>query len=113
MKPISPNDFGNSALVESCQKIRIEDFIRKAGGQVKEALLASQLEAVGVGVELITSRTRFGGKRFWFKCPTCAHRVGVLYQHPLSRTVGCRKCLGLKYRQQRHKGMIEERITKP
>ena len=112
MKSIKADDLGNSALVESCPKIRIEDLVRKAGRQVKEALVASQLEAVGANVELVTSSTRFHGKRFWFKCPTCGHRVGVLYQHPLSRAVGCRTCLGLKYAKQRHKGMVEEEITK-
>lgn len=98
--------------MEACQKIRIEDLIRKAGGQVKETLIVSQLEAVGVGVELLTSSTRYGGKRMWFKAPCCGRRVGTLYQHPVSKMIGCRKCLGLKYAKQRHKGMIEEQITK-
>lgn len=108
MKSIAPNDFGNSTTVESCPKIRIEDLVRKAGGQVKGALIASQLEAAGASVELVTSPTRFGGERFWFQC-ICGRRVGALYQHPLSHAFGCRKCLRLVYRKQRYKGMIEEK----
>lgn len=97
-------------VVESCLQVRIEDLVRQAGGQIKEALLASQLEAAGIKVELVTSRTRFGGSRLWFKCPDCARRVGILYQHPLSRAFACRKCLRLTYRKQRHKGMTEDSI---
>ncbi len=106
MKSITPNDFGNSSLVEQCAKIKIDDLVREAGGQVKAALLASQLEALGVKAGLVTSSTRFGGKRFWFRC-NCGRRVGVLYYNPVSRGFGCRTCLGLKYKKQRYKGMIE------
>jgi hypothetical protein len=69
--------------------------------------MTSQLKMMGIDVELIAAETRFNGVRFWFKCPLCQRRVGVLFKHPLSQAIGCRLCLNLRYRKQRYKGMIE------
>jgi predicted RNA-binding Zn-ribbon protein involved in translation (DUF1610 family) len=58
-------------------------------------------------IELTPSRTAFGGIRYWFKCPNCGDRVGMLFVQPITRVIGCRKCLGLEYRSRKYKGMIE------
>ena len=106
MKSLSPNDLG-TFLVEGCPKIKISDFVRKYRTQLKEAVIASDLELQGIKVELTTSRTCYNGIRLWFKCPTCKGRVGVIFKHPMSEIVGCRKCLKLEYKKRRYKGMIE------
>lgn len=106
-KSISPYDFGNFQVAENTQQIRIDDLLTKACNDLKLRLLQSQIELAGLAVCLTASKTRFDGKRLWFLCPNCQRRAGVIYKHPASGQVGCRLCLGLKYKAQRYKGMIE------
>lgn len=40
-----------------------------------------------------------GGQRTWFRCPTCARRVAVIYSS--GRLFACRACKGLAYASQR------------
>lgn len=70
-------------------------------------MITSQLKLMGVDIELIATETKFNGVRFWFKCPQCERRVGVLFKHPITQAIGCRLCLNLHYRKQRYKGMAE------
>lgn len=107
MKSLSPNDSGQKNLVSNCRNIKIQDFLRGYQDDLKEALIKTKITALGVDVHLITSRTNFNGVRFWFQCPICKGRVGILYQHPLSNDLGCRKCLNLDYHSRRYKGMLE------
>jgi hypothetical protein len=104
---MKPNDFGRKYLVEQCQKIEVVDYIRKAKKEIKEILIDHYLEADEYDVYLETTKTGFGGIRFWFTCPLCNKRVGVLYKHPVSQILGCRKCLNLDYRKHRYSKMIE------
>ena len=107
MKSLSPNNLGKKCLVEECQKIRIEDFLKSYRNKLKELILTSELEALGLKIELATSKTCYNGIRFWFKCPLCERRVGVLLKYPLTNEIGCRQCLNLEYRKRKYKGMIE------
>ena len=107
MKILNPNDLGRKCLVEECQKIRIEDFLKTYRNKLKELVLASELEILGLKIEQTTSKTCYNGIRFWFKCPLCKRRAGVLLKHPLTYEIGCRQCLNLEYRKRRYKGMIE------
>lgn len=109
MKPIKPYDFGEKLLVEQCQKIGISDLLHQYRHQLKAMSLST--EVLGVQIPLATSQTRFGGVRYWFSCPLCTKRVGVIYQHPVSGVVGCRSCLNLDYRKRRYKGMTENELT--
>lgn len=99
-------------LVENCKRISINDYLRQAKKKIKESLINSQLEIEGLNIELTVGKTNFKGLRYWFKCPLCSRRVGVLYKHPISHILGCRTCLGLEYRCRRYKGMIENSIKK-
>jgi len=110
MKTLSPNDFGNKFLVEDCQKVKIKDLLKKCRERFKEVLMNAELEAMGIEIKLATSKTHYNGTRFWFKCPKCGRRVGVLYEHPLNNDIGCRTCLDLDYKKRRYKGMLEENI---
>ena len=103
MKSLPPNDSGEF-LVEDCQKISISTYLRKAQEKLKKSLIAAGVKVANLSVELTPSKTAFGGKRYWFKCPKCSKRVGTLFVHPLTRAIGCRKCLGLGYRSRRYKG---------
>ena len=107
---MKPNDFGKNLLAEQCQKIRISDFVKASNKQIKEMLIKSSLETEGYSILLNRSITGFGGTRFWFSCPICNTSVGVLYKHPVSQILGCRKCLGLDYKKHRYSKMIENSV---
>lgn len=98
------NDFGSFLTLESCQKISVNDLVRQTKAKVKRQYLESVTLESGLKIDLTTSRTRFGGQRYWFCCPGCGRRVGVLYQG--GGGVGCRRCLGLRYRKSRYRGMV-------
>lgn len=108
MKPIKPYDFGEKLLVDQCRKIAISDLLNQYYSQLKTMALSA--DVLGVPIPLATSKTRFGGKRYWFSCPICSKRIGTVYQHPVSGMVGCRICLNLDYRKRRYKGMVEESV---
>jgi hypothetical protein len=61
-------------------------------------------EDVSIPVQLTTTPTQFGGRRWWFICPLivggveCNRRAGKLYLPPGARYFGCRKCHRLTYR---------------
>ncbi len=111
MKSLNPIDLGKKYLVEECQKIKISDFLKSYRTKLKQLFLSSELEVVGLNIDLMTSKTGYNGLRFWFKCPYCKKRTGVLFRHPISRKVGCRLCLNLEYRKRRYKGMLENEVA--
>ena len=84
--------------------------LEKYKATVKESMLRTQFEMLSVDVRLTTSKTGNEGIRFWFICPKCERRVGILLIHPLQGELGCRKCLGLEYRKVRFKGMLENSV---
>lgn len=49
-------------------------------------------------VSLLTTPCNFGGSRYWFACPHCGSRVGVLYLVPGDVRFRCRHCNNLTYR---------------
>lgn len=107
---LNPHDLGDFLIVENCDKIKVDDLVSKTQRELKIRLLQSQIEVLGIEVNLTTSKTRFDGERIWFVCPNCERRVGTIYKHSTEEIVGCRICLNLKYRKQRFKGMIETMI---
>lgn len=96
--------------MDQCVQLRIGDLLKESNSKLKESMIQADLKAMGVEVELTTSKTCFGGIRLWFCCMQCRSRVGILYKHPLSGEAGCRKCLNLDYRKRRYKGMVEEDV---
>lgn len=109
MKTSAPYHSGTPLLVEACQKISISSYIREANRKLKEALLTAELQVASKSIELTLSKTALGGIRYWFKCPLCSARAGILFAHPLTGEIGCRKCLGLEYKSRRYKGMVESK----
>jgi hypothetical protein len=53
-------------------------------------------------VELTTTTPYYGGLRYWFVCPSCHRRSGMLYSTGL-RVYACRRCHGLVYECQYRK----------
>ena len=49
-------------------------------------------------VALTPTPTRHQGRRWWFACPACSRRVGVLHLPPGEVFFGCRSCHDLSYR---------------
>ena len=107
MKTLKLNDSGKKFLVEDCQKVSIKTFIANAKTKLKEALLRVELQHQNLNIQIGTSPTHRNGIRYWFICPLCRRRAGILYIHPITSIFGCRKCLNLEYRSRRYKGMIE------
>jgi hypothetical protein len=55
-------------------------------------------------VSLLTTDCNFGGVRYWFGCPYCGARVGVLYLAPGGVYFRCRHCYNLSYRSRNCSG---------
>jgi hypothetical protein len=101
-----PNDLGKFLSLEDFQDIKIGEVMKAIRREIKQVVIESAIQAVGIPISLTSSKTGFGGSRYWFVCPACSRRVGVLYRHEQIEEMCCRKCLGCHYRKQRYKGMI-------
>jgi hypothetical protein len=55
-------------------------------------------ELVEQSVSLTWTQCALGGRRPWFRCPTCCRRVALLYSS--GGLFGCRHCYGLAYASQ-------------
>jgi hypothetical protein len=108
VKSLTPNDLGKTFLVEDCERVAISDFFKLYKEKLKIMLMHMELDMLGiVNVRITSSKIKSGGTRYWFVCPFCSKRAGVLFRHPIENRVGCRKCLKLEYRKRRYRGMIE------
>ena len=62
-------------------------------------------------IALETTDCYFGGKRYWFTCPHCKRRKGIL--HIIGYQIACRECFKLTYwtcqaRRTRTEGLTRE-----
>src|SRR5208337_640430 len=71
-------------------------------------------------VEVTATRCRFGGRRFWLRCPLqpngvpCKRLVLRLYLPPGGHMFGCRTCYDLTYRIcQEHDRRIDPFVKNP
>lgn len=109
MKSLTGNNLGEHFLVEECQRVAMKPFLRRHKANLKDLVLRSEIALLDSRIALTISQTGNGGNRYWFVCPLCQQKMGVLFQHPLDERIGCRVCLNLEYRCRRYKGMIESR----
>lgn len=106
-KSLTPYDLEESEnLVEDCVGVSVSGVLNEFKKQLKEQLLSSVFEVDGVVVRLTTSKTQFGGVRYWFVCPNCTKRKGKLLRAP-SGQVGCNSCLEVSYQSTRNKRVTE------
>jgi len=82
------------------ESINIKDVSagNKANGFVKYSYWLNA-KFVGHLVHLEQTECNYGGVRYWFTCPNCHRRVGVLYLS--SGQCACRKCFNLAYKSER------------
>ncbi len=99
---LSPYDLDKLFVLENCQKIRINDYIRQARNSLKKAIIEAQITADGQNITFTTSTSHLGGSRLWFECPACKSRVGIIYKNPINLQLMCRKCIGALYKKQRY-----------
>lgn len=93
----NPNDYGKILTLESCQKIKIDDLVRKARQEAKRLYIESLDLDSGRRIDLVTSSTRYGGLRYWFKASITNYLIyslssviliwyaicrGEIYQYP-------------------------------
>lgn len=110
-KSLPPNDFGISILADSVSKISVNDVIQQYYQQWQQQLARMTIDIMDTPVQLTSSQMSHGATRAWFTCPQCQRRCGVLFKEPVSEEIGCRICLGVKYRKSRYKGMVEADIV--
>jgi hypothetical protein len=96
---ISPEE-GNRTVAEA-------DYSFTPGAPPTLRLLYRWRDEEDVEIQLHpqTTRTQFGGLRWWLTCPWCAKRVGKLYLVPGVKHFRCRSCHNLTYHssQQAHR----------
>ena len=99
-------------VVEDCRRLNIFGLKREGHLVGGTDLLGGSLVIGSVGQEqhirLTSTPCYFGGRRWWFVCPACDRRAGVLYKPPHSRNYLCRHCHGLSYMlSQNHRVRLE------
>jgi len=62
-------------------------------------------------VNLVTTPCYFGGVRYWFGCPWCGRRVGVLYLAPGDVNFRCRHCNNLSYHSRNNCSVAKFGVT--
>ncbi len=91
--------------VEECQKISIQNL-------KVDSLSTSPIEVNGQLIELTKTECNYGGNRFWFLCPNCNRRTGVLYRKPLAQEFICRYCNSLTYNLRKYHRSSSEYFLK-
>jgi hypothetical protein len=71
-------------------------------------------EHVQQEIDLAISPCFYGGHRFWFICPACVGRRGVLCLPPYQKHFACRFCHDLSYRSiQAHDDRVDRLVRDP
>lgn len=70
-------------------------FVSESPSLVSQPDAAAQAGLTPKTLALCPTPQPLGGRRWWLSCPTCAHRVAVLFLH--QRRWGCRRCAGVIY----------------
>ena len=74
--------------VESLEKRSIKGLSRKI-----ETALDGATDGTFEGLPVTATQCNYGGLRYWWQCPKCRRRVGVLYSLPWQfKTWACRHC---------------------
>lgn len=99
---LSPYDLDSFIPLENLQKVKIDQLVKAVNNDLKKALLQAKIRLLSSDVELVTSKARFSGVRYWFSCPLCKKRVGILYTLPDEKegVVSCRMCTNKLYYKQ-------------
>ncbi len=96
--------------VEQCVKLSIFELRRKGALSSDES--DDCLYGDGLEIPLTQTNCYFGGKRWWFICPSCGRRMGILYRTWRGQPFLCRKCHNLTYESSKIRRTILEPIAK-
>jgi hypothetical protein len=69
---------------------------------VLAALMGAVPASEAYPLRVLRDATPTGGSRWWWACPGCGRRCGLLYLLPGLPRLACRVCHRLTYRSQRH-----------
>lgn len=105
VKTLETNYFGKK-YIEQLPKISVKELYEKIEKKVRQELLELEFK----GIDIIHTKANYWGYRVWFQCPICKRKVFNLYEKDW--ITQCRKCTGLKYKKQRYKWMVEEKVFK-
>ena len=88
-----------TASLSNYPKLRIASVKHRLGQHAKAIRLDYSFKgkSYGYDVGITTSSCHYGNYRYWFNCPNCNKRVGVLYCAGL---YVCRHCIGANYATQ-------------
>ena len=88
-----------TASLSDYPKITIASMKDKLGQHAKAIHLDYSFRGkpYGYDVGITTSSCHYGNYRYWFNCPNCNKRIGVLYCAGL---YVCRQCIGANYATQ-------------
>jgi hypothetical protein len=64
-------------------------------------------------IHLQSTKTNFGGRRWWFCCPECNRRVGQLHLPIGAHNFACRTCHLLTYRSTQEAHGVERTFRNP
>ena len=90
---------------DECQQIgvrRVIDRLARPKSCDRPARVAFRLGKTVIRVSLVATGQRLGGVRWWFVCPSCEGRFGILFS-PRGIPVpdfACRRCWDLAYPSQ-------------
>lgn len=105
MKTLKTNLLGKFYL-EQLPKITIKSLYKEIEDKVRDEVLNMKLE----WIDIVYSDANYGGKRKWFKCPSCSQKVFTLYNFWWKLL--CRTCTWLWYKSQKYSKMLEEKVYK-
>lgn len=95
----------SKTTVEECQQITVSEL--------KTYLRSSKSIEVNSQTILLTQTAcTFGGWRYWFLCPNCNTKIGVLYRKPLEIYFLCRHCQNLIYQLTKYRRSKQEAFMK-
>lgn len=76
-------------------RISLSLMTTDTGARIGGVVQHGRFEGI-VDIRLISQSRHFGGRQFYFVCPTCGRRCTVLYVSPKARLY-CWKCSGARY----------------
>lgn len=118
-------------ILENCEQINISTIVRRLKEEIFrqkpvisigefELLLDKKLANVSAlslehkfPLRIIITHTipNYGGKRYWFICPGCKRRVGILYIIAYGNIFKCRDCYSLIYQSSATHDKREKQVT--
>ena len=92
--------------VEDCQQLSVRHLGSKLLAYGESVIVNGQT------ILLASTECSYGGRRYWFLCPSCDRRVGSLYKPLADALLECRTCKGLIYELALYRKSKSEKLIK-